>query len=169
MWRLQKLSSGHNEDGYRKLQKSFFIWLFCDYLFSCLFLYFTSVLNRLTYIGCCRTNNYRSTFASGEVTSTSPINFGGLCLVITIFKQFNWTFLRRNDHKKNTKIFTKDLLKKSQKPSLSPFFGNYLRIKIGWKSYKKRQKILSLNCDVRSKNALCVTMGNSERFNCQKK
>jgi hypothetical protein len=42
--------------GYRKLQKSFFSWPFCDYLWPCLFLYFTNVLNRLTYIGCCRSN-----------------------------------------------------------------------------------------------------------------
>jgi hypothetical protein len=50
--------SSHNEDGYRKLQKSFFIWLFCDYLWPSLFLYFTSVLNRLNYLGCCRKNYY---------------------------------------------------------------------------------------------------------------
>jgi hypothetical protein len=35
----------HKCDGYRKLQKSFFSLLFCDYLWLCLFLYFTSVLN----------------------------------------------------------------------------------------------------------------------------
>jgi hypothetical protein len=51
--------SDYNEDGYRKLQKSFFSWVFCDYLWLCLFLYFISVLNKLTYIGCCRTNNYQ--------------------------------------------------------------------------------------------------------------
>jgi hypothetical protein len=49
-------------DGYRKLQKSSFIWIFCDYLWPCLFLYFTSVINRLSYIGCCRTNNFQYHF-----------------------------------------------------------------------------------------------------------
>jgi hypothetical protein len=33
-----------------------FIWLFCDCFWLCLFLYFTSVFNRLTYIGFCTTN-----------------------------------------------------------------------------------------------------------------
>jgi hypothetical protein len=56
---LYLAKSGHNENGYRKIQKSFFSWLFCDFLWSYLFLYFTSILNRLTYIGCCRTNNYQ--------------------------------------------------------------------------------------------------------------
>jgi hypothetical protein len=54
--------TGHNEAGYRKLQKSFFSWLFCDNLWPCLFLCFASVLNKHTYRGCCRTNNYQKHF-----------------------------------------------------------------------------------------------------------
>jgi hypothetical protein len=50
---LYLAKSGHNKDGYRMLQKSFS----CDCLWPCLLLYFT--LNRLSYIGCCRTNNYQ--------------------------------------------------------------------------------------------------------------
>jgi hypothetical protein len=51
-----------------KLQKSFLSWLFCDYLWPCLFLYFTSVLNSFTYICCCTVEQIiiRSTFALGE-------------------------------------------------------------------------------------------------------
>jgi hypothetical protein len=68
LWQLQMepfvtilwlAKSGHKEDGYRKLQKSSLAVFCCDYLWLCLFLYFTSVLNTLTYIGCCRTNNYQ--------------------------------------------------------------------------------------------------------------
>jgi hypothetical protein len=66
--------SGHNEDGYRKLQKSFFIWLFCDYLWLSLYSYFTSVLNRLTYIACCRTNNYQKHLCFWWSNITSLIN-----------------------------------------------------------------------------------------------
>jgi hypothetical protein len=80
--------SGHNAADFRKLQKWFELALFeafsdgqllyyknrhivtvtnvsgffvniCDLVY---FLYFTSVLNRLTYIGCCRTNNFQEHF-----------------------------------------------------------------------------------------------------------
>jgi hypothetical protein len=74
--------SGHNEDGCRKLQKSFFIWLFCDYLWLFLFLYFTSVLNRLNYIGCCRTNNYQKNFCFWWRNITSLINFGSSSMLL---------------------------------------------------------------------------------------
>jgi hypothetical protein len=89
----------HNENGFRKFQKSFFRWLFCDYLWPCLFLYFTSVLNRLTYIGCCRTNNYQKHFCFRWSNINSEINYGSnfmllICLLMAVFKQFTRTFFK---------------------------------------------------------------------------
>jgi hypothetical protein len=71
LWRFCDSLKAVTKNGYRKLQKSFFSWLFCDYLWPCLFLNFTSVLNRLTYIGCCRTNNYQKhiCFSWSNITS----------------------------------------------------------------------------------------------------
>jgi hypothetical protein len=52
--------SGHNEDGYRKLQKSFFSWLFVtisDFVY-----FYTSLAysTDLRNISCCRTNIYQN-------------------------------------------------------------------------------------------------------------
>jgi hypothetical protein len=55
---------------------------FCDYLWPCLFLYFTSVLNRLTYISCCRTNNYQKHFCFWWSNITSLINFGNNSMLL---------------------------------------------------------------------------------------
>jgi hypothetical protein len=113
--------SGHNEDGYRKLQKSFFIWLFCDYLGSCLFLYSTSVLNRHAYIGCCETNNYQKHFCFWWSNITSQINFHGkLSIERSLYKEVTKSFLKRSQKRsKELKILfkkvTKCFLKKSQK------------------------------------------------------
>jgi hypothetical protein len=45
-------------------------------------LYFTSVFNRLTYIGCCRTNNYQKHFCFWWSNITSPINFGSNSMLL---------------------------------------------------------------------------------------
>jgi hypothetical protein len=74
--------SSHNLDGYRKLQKYFFSWLFCDYYRLCLFLHFTSVLNRLIYIGCCRKNYYQKHFCFWWSNITSLINFGSNSMLL---------------------------------------------------------------------------------------
>jgi hypothetical protein len=61
------------EYGYRMLQKFFarsFVTI-CDFAY---FLYFTSVLNRLTYIGCRRTNNVQKLIASNHIRACQSHN-----------------------------------------------------------------------------------------------
>jgi hypothetical protein len=74
--------TGHNEDGYRKLQKSFFNWLFCEYLWPSSFLYSTSALIRLNYINCCRTNYYQKHICFSRSIITYLIYFGSNSMLL---------------------------------------------------------------------------------------
>jgi hypothetical protein len=59
-------------------------------------------------------NNFLKHFCFWWSNITSLINFGSNSM-LAVFKQFNTTFLSKNYHKKHSKIFTKGLLRKSQK------------------------------------------------------
>jgi hypothetical protein len=130
---LRLSKSGHNVDGYRKLQKSFFSWLFCDYLWPCLFLYFTIVLNRLTYCSYCRTNKKKPSywfcqifwiFTTGNKFRYQKImNFG-----VTKTAILNFSAILNFYEKKK---FLEDEQLAKFKPSWAPFW-NFILGKMGF-------------------------------------
>jgi hypothetical protein len=91
-------------ESFKNLSLSGFLWLFVTFLnFILIILY---VLNRLTYINCCRTNNY---YWWSNIASL--INFGSNSM------PHKWQFLRNSLELFKAKMVTKRLFKCSQKVS----------------------------------------------------